>query len=56
MKNKNYKIWWYLNWSPYFDKSTDVHTIVVSNKIPFSKEDFKYFFGYKDAEILEIHI
>ena len=25
--------------------------IVVSSKISFCKKDFKYFFGYKDAEI-----
>ena len=24
--------------------------IVVSNKLPFSKQDFKYFIGYKDAK------
>ena len=28
----------------------DINTIVVSNKLPFSKKDFKQFIGYKDAE------
>ena len=28
----------------------DINEIVVSNKVPFGKEDFKYFTGYKDAE------
>ena len=23
---------------------------MISNKIPFSKQEFKYFIGYKDAE------
>ena len=25
----------------------DINEIVVSNKFPFSKQDFKYFIGYK---------
>ena len=28
----------------------DVNKIVVSNKISFGKNDFKYFIGYKDAK------
>ena len=27
-----------------------INKIVVSNKIPFGKQDFKYFTGYKDAK------
>ena len=26
----------------------DINKIVVSNKLPFGKQDFKYFIGYKD--------
>ena len=26
----------------------DINGIVVSNKFPFGKQDFKYFIGYKD--------
>ena len=26
----------------------DINKIVVSNKFPFGKQDFKYFIGYKD--------
>ena len=28
----------------------DINKIVVSNKLPFGKPDFKYFIGYKDSE------
>ena len=28
----------------------DINKIVLSNKLPFGKQDFKYFIGYKDAE------
>ena len=27
-----------------------INKIVVSNKIPFGKQDFKYFIGYKDSK------
>ena len=33
----------------------DVHKIVVSNKISFDKNDFKYFIGYKDAKKLNLY-
>ena len=33
----------------------DVHKIVVSNKISFDKNDFKYFIGYKDATKLNLY-
>ena len=26
----------------------DINEIVVSNKLPFGKDDFKHFIGYKD--------
>ena len=29
----------------------DINKIVVSNKVPLGKKDFKYFIGYKDAKI-----
>ena len=28
----------------------DLNKIVVSNKVSFGKQDFKYFIGYKDAK------
>ena len=28
----------------------DINKIVVSNKFPFGKQDFKYFIGYKDGK------
>ena len=28
----------------------DINKIVVFNKLPFHKQDFKYFIGYKDNE------
>ena len=28
----------------------DINKIVVSNKLPFCKQDFKYFIGYEDSE------
>ena len=31
----------------------DINEIVVSHKLPFSKQDFKYFIGYKDVQKLE---
>ena len=42
------------NKSPIFINSIDIHKIVVSNKLPFGKQDFKYFIGYKDSERLHI--
>ena len=32
--------------------NVDINKIVVSNKVSFSKKDFKYFIGYKDAKKL----
>ena len=29
---------------------TDINKIVVSNKLPFDKQDFKYFIGHKDSK------
>ena len=28
----------------------DINKIIVSNKFPFGKQDFKYFIGYKDNQ------
>ena len=36
--------------SPISINNIDINKIVVSNKLPFGKQDFKYFIGYKDAE------
>ena len=36
--------------SPISINEIDIHEIVVSNKLPFGKQDFKYFIGYKDDQ------
>ena len=36
-------------------KNIDINKIVVSNKVSFSKEGFKYFIGYKDAKKLDLY-
>ena len=33
----------------------DINEIVPSNKVPFSKEDFKYFNGYKNAKKIDLY-
>ena len=38
------------NKKPILVNYTDINKIVVSNKLPFSKQDFKYFIGYKVSE------
>ena len=35
---------------PILIDNIDVNKLVVSNKISFGKNDFKYFIGYKDAK------
>ena len=35
--------------SPISINDIDIDKILVSNKLPFSKQDFKYLIGYKDA-------
>ena len=35
--------------SPILINNIDINKIVVSNKVPFGKQDFKIFIGYKDA-------
>ena len=34
---------------------TDINKIVVYNKLPFGKQDFRYFTDYKDAKKLYFH-
>ena len=36
--------------SPILINYIDINKIVVSNKISYGKNDFKYFIGYKDAK------
>ena len=38
------------NKSPILINDIDVNKIVASTKLPFGKQDFKYFIGYKDCE------
>ena len=33
----------------------DINKIVVFNKLPFYKQDFKYFIGYKDNKKIELY-
>ena len=33
----------------------DINKIIVSNKFPPGKQDFKYFIGYKDTEKLDLY-
>ena len=32
----------------------DINKIVLSDKLPFGKQDFKYFIGYKDSEKIRL--
>lgn len=34
---------------PFSINHTDINKIVASNQLPLGKQDFKYFFGDKDA-------
>ena len=36
--------------SPISINDIDINKIVVPNKLPFGKQDIKYFIGYKDSE------
>ena len=36
--------------SPISRSNININKILVSNKIPFNKQDFKYFIGWKDAK------
>ena len=45
---EEYKI--HQNKIPILISTIDINKIVVSNKLPFGKEDFKYFISYKDAK------
>ena len=38
--------------SPISINDIDINKIVVSNKLHFGKQDFKYFIGYKDVKKL----
>ena len=38
------------NKSPISISNIDINKIVVSNKLPFGKQDFKYFICYKGSE------
>ena len=41
--------------SPILINETDINEIVVSNNLPFSKQDSRYFIGYKDNKKLDLH-
>ena len=56
MDKKSYKIWWHWIQENKFHQykslisinNIDINKIVVSNKLPFDKQGFEYFIGYKD--------
>ena len=50
--NEEYKFHQYE--SPISINDIDNDEIVVSNKFPFGKQDFKYFIGYKDDKKLNL--
>ena len=39
-----------LNLYPILISNIDINEIVVSNKLPFGNQNFKYFIRYKDAK------
>ena len=43
------------NKSPISINNLDINKIVVSNKLAFAKQDFKYFIGYKDAIKIDLY-
>ena len=47
LKNKNLR--------PILINNIDINNIVISDKVSFGKEGFKYFTGYKDAKKLDLH-
>ena len=48
LKNKNLR--------PILINNIDINNIVISDKVSFGKEGFKYFTGYKDAKKLDLHV
>ena len=44
------------NIAPISIDNIDINRIVVSNKLPFDKQDFKYFIGYKANLIMNLYI
>ena len=52
MDKKNCKIWWFRNWKiqilPTQKRNIDINKILVSDKVSFGKNGFKYFIGLKD--------
>ena len=41
--------------SPILINDINIDKIVVSDKLPFGKQDFKYFIGYKDAWKIDLY-
>ena len=48
LKLKKYKF--HLNKSPILTNDIDINKIVVPDKLPFAKQDFKYLICYNDSE------
>ena len=45
LKNTNF-----INKNPILISNININKIIVFNKLPFGKQDFKFFIGYKDAK------
>ena len=41
--------------SPISITNVDINKIIVSNKLPFGKNVFKYFIAYRDAKKIDLH-
>ena len=48
LKNTKFIIIQFIIKSPISINNLDINKILVSDKFTFGKQDFKYFFGYKD--------
>lgn len=42
--------------TPTLINNIDIDTKIVSNKVPFGKQGFEYFFSYKDNEKLSHYV
>ena len=45
----------FINIKALYNLYIDCSKIVVSNKLPFGKQDFKYFIGYQNSEKLDLY-
>ena len=43
------------NKSPISINDIHINKMIISNKLPCGKQDFKYFIGYKDCEKIDLY-